>query len=184
MDFAAQSAKQGYTLLELVVVVSIVSVLAAIAVPSLRPVEDQRLDAAAAWVAETVRFARAEALRTGNPVYLEIDRDSEKLLVAEADLSSGNAVPGVTLTDPMTKQPLDIILPDVPLTAGVDVTDRPFDYPSGGRQASVVFDGQGLPFRPAGGTSQLLTLGEITLARGGQQRTVRVASVTGRVSIQ
>lgn len=176
-------ADRGYTLLELVVVVGIISVLAAVALPSMRPADGERLDQAAAWIADTVRFARAEAMRTGVPVYLEIDRNTERLLVAAADLSGPTAIPGQTLRDPMTKQPLDLILSDATPTAGVDITAEPFDYPSGGAQASVVFDAQGLPFRKSADSVQRMILGEISLARGGQERTVRVAATTGRVTI-
>ncbi len=60
----------------------------------------------------------------------------------------------------------------------------PFDYPLGGTQPSVLFDGQGLPFRKAGGSYQLMTLGEIDLALGDVRRTVSVAPITGRVTVQ
>jgi hypothetical protein len=160
-----------------------VSVLAAVALPSMRPAEAERLDLAAAWIAEAVRFARAEAVRTGAPVYLEINRNTERLLVAGADLSGPTAMPGQTLRDPVTKQPLDLVLSDAAPTAGIDITDRPFDYPSGGRQDFVVFGAQGLPFHKASDSFQRMTLGEIVLARGGQERTVRLAATTGRVTI-
>ena len=177
-------AARGYTLLELVVVTSILAVLAAIALPSLSPSRAESLDLAAGWIAETVRFARAEALRTGNPVYLEIDRDSERLRVAEADLSGSTAAVGAILRDPITKQLLDVILSDMPATAGIDVTDESFDYPSGGRQPIVVFDAQGLPFIKTADAFHLLESGDITLTRGDQQRIVRVSPLTGRVTIQ
>lgn len=177
-------AARGYTLLEVVIVTSILAVLAAVALPGMRVGDTERLDLAAAWIAETVRFAHAEALRTRTPVYLEINRDTERLLVAVADLSGSTVAPGQTLRDPITKQPLDLILSTAPATAGLDITNRPFDYPSGGAQNVVVFDAQGLPFRKSAGASQRMTLGQITLTRRGQQRTVQVAATTGRVTIQ
>ncbi|MDH3420874.1 MAG: GspH/FimT family pseudopilin [Gammaproteobacteria bacterium] len=181
---SCRRSSRGYTLLELVVATSILAVLAAIALPSLSAGESERLDLAAGWIAETARFARAEALRTGNPVYLEIDRDTERLRVAVADLSGSTAAPGTILRDPITKQQLDVILSDMAATASIDVTDEPFDYPSGGRQPVVVFDAQGLPFIKSSDAFQLLESGNITLERGGQQRIVRVSPLTGRVTIQ
>jgi prepilin-type N-terminal cleavage/methylation domain-containing protein len=183
-DGGGRSAGRGYTLVELVVVVGLLAVFATVALPSLRPTEDERLDLAASWIAETVRFARAEALRTAGPIYLEINRDTERLLVAQANLSGATVAPGTTLVDPIGKQPLDLILSTAPPTAGIDITTVPFTYPSGGAQASVVFDAQGLPMRKAGGTSQLMTAGDITLARSGRQRIVHVDRLTGRVTIQ
>jgi prepilin-type N-terminal cleavage/methylation domain-containing protein len=183
-DRGALSAARGYTLVEILIVVSLITVLAAVALPSLRPAEHEQLDLAASWIAEKVRFARAEALRTASPIYLEINRDTERLLVAQADLTGATVAPGTTLRDPISKEPLDLILSSAPSTAGIDITAWPFNYPNGGAQASVVFDARGLPVRKAGGNYQLMTASDITLTRRGQQRVVRVDRTTGRVTIQ
>ena len=79
---------------------------------------------------------------------------------------------------------LDIIVSSAATTSGVEITNDPFDYPLGGRQPSVLFDGQGLPFRKASGSYQRMTLGEIDLALGDAQRTIFLAPITGRVTIQ
>ena len=176
--------QQGYTLLELMAVVAIIAVLAAVAVPALNPAQYEKLDLAAAQVAEAIRFARSEAIRTGNPVYVAIDRNSDRLLIAEADLSGATVVAGATLRHPIDKKLLDIIVSDATVTSGVEFTNDPFDYPSGSNQPSVVFDAQGLPFHKAGGTSQVLTLGEVDLELNDLERTVLVAPTTGRVTIQ
>ena len=177
------SAHRGYTLLELVIVVGLVGLLAAAALPQMQPADDERLGAAAAWTAEMLRFARAEAVRTSSPVYVEIDRATGRLLVARANLSGTTAVAGATLREPTTKQPLDVVLSSAPPTAGTKIVEWPFAYASGGRQASVVFDAQGVPFRKLNGTFEALRLGEIRLARGGRERTVLVERVTGLVRV-
>lgn len=180
----ATRQQRGYTLLELVAVVSIVAVLAAVALPGFNPSRAEKLDLAASQVADTIRFARSEAIRTGNPVYVEIDESTDRLLIAEADLSGATVVAGATLRHPIDKKLLDVILSSAGTTSGVEFTNDPFDYPVGGRQASVVFDAQGLPFRKAAGVNQLLTLGEVDLDLGDLDRTVMVAPITGRVTIQ
>src|SRR5688572_19281935 len=96
----ARSAQEGHTLFELLIAVGLIAMLAAIALPSVRAVDDQGLDTTAAWVAETVRFARSEAVRTGRPVYVEVDRDTDRMLVAEANLAGPTAAAGATLRDP------------------------------------------------------------------------------------
>ena len=176
--------QRGYTMLELMAVVAIVAVLAAVALPSLRPSLAGKLDLAAAQVAEAIRFARSEAIRTGTPTYVEIDRNTDRLLVAEANLAGATVVAGTTLRHPIDKKLLDIILSSAATTSGVEFTNDPFDYPSGSDQPGVVFNGQGLPFHKAGGTQQPLRLGEVELALDDLQRTVLVAPTTGRVTIQ
>ena len=174
----------GYTLLELVVVVSIVAVLAVVALPGTRPSSNEKLELAASRVAEAIRFARTEAIRTGNPVYVEINRNTDRLLVAQANLSGATVAAGATLRDPVDKKPLDIIFRTAAVTAGVDFTNDPFDYAVGGRQPSVVFDARGLPFRKAGGNYQMMMAGDVVLTSAGRQRTVHVDRTTGRVTIQ
>ncbi len=114
---------------------------------------------------------------------MEVNRDTERLLVAQANLSGATVAPGTTLIDPLSKQPLDLILSAAPATAGIDITAWPFNYASGGAQASVVFDALGQPVRKAGGSFQLMTGGDIIVARRGRQRTVHVDRTTGRVTI-
>ena len=180
----AMHPHHGYTLYELILVLALAAVFTVVAFPDLRPSQDAKLDLAAAQVAEAIRFAHDEAIRTGDPIYVEIDQNTDRLLIAEADLSGATVVAGTTLRHPIDMKRLDIIVSSAAVTAGVEFTNDPFDYPSGGRQSSVLFDGQGLPFRKAGGSNQLLTVGEIELALGDMQRTVFVAPFTGRVTIQ
>lgn len=181
---AALYRHHGFTLFELVVVLALAAVLTAAVLPDLRPAESAKLDLAAAQVAGVIRFARDEAIRTSEPIFVAIDQNTGRLLIAEADLSGATVVAGATLRDPIDKKRLDIIVTSAAATAGVEFTSDPFGYPVGGRQPSVVFDAQGLPFRKAGGSYELMNLGEIDLALGDVQRTVFVAPLTGRVTIQ
>ncbi len=176
--------QHGYTFVELVIVAALLAVFAAAALPDLRPSQDARLDLATAQLAEAIRFARNEAIRTGDPIYVEIDWSTDRLLIAEADLSGATAAAGATLRHPIDLKQFDIIVSAAPTSSGVEITSDPFDYPLGGAQSSVLFDGQGLPFRKAGGTYQLMTRGQIDLALGNVQRAVFVAPITGRVTIQ
>lgn len=179
------AASSGYSLLELLAVVSIVSLLAAVALPGFRPAEDEQLRLAAGQVAEALRFARTEAIRTGEVHAVEIFFDTEQVIVSKADMTQATPYPGATPTDPtaiqvnpLTKQPYDFNL-----AAGVDVVAKPFTYAVGLRR-TVLFDAQGMPFLKGGGVFYQLDDATVQVVFGGQQYVVSVAPLTGRVTVQ
>ncbi len=186
----SQASSLGYTVLELVVVVSIVAVLAAVALPGLNPSQDEKLDLAASRVAEALRLARTEAIRTGEPHAAEIIFDTEQVIVSKPDMTLDSPYPSGTptnpawlLIDPISKQPFDQNLTQEGPTRGVDVLVRPFTYAIGDRR-TVIFDNQGMPFFKAAGAFYQLEDGLTRLSFGGRELGVRVAPITGRVTIE
>ena len=64
----SRNRRDGYTLIELAVVIAIIGIMAALSVPSLAQFfANQRAKAAARGVADAFRVAQAEAIRSGNP---------------------------------------------------------------------------------------------------------------------
>lgn len=181
------ATSRGYTLLELAIVVAIVAVLAVVAMPGLRPTEDEKLDLAAAFVAEAIRHARAEALRTGEAHGLTISQITQQVTLERYDLTTDPISTLFILTHPIDKQPYDFNVNTTPVTAGVSISNSQdvFDYTGLGRRRSLVFDANGTPFWvDTGPTAYLLTDGTVELSYGDSRRLVRVATITGRVSIE
>ncbi len=177
------AANRGYTLLELVVVTTILAVLAAVALPGFNPSQDEKLYLAAVRVAEALRYARTEAIRSGEPHGVEVFSNTDQVVASKANMIPATPVPLLTLIDPVSKQPLDLNLAQDGTTAGVDVVGQPFSY-GAGDFGIVLFDAQGMPFWKSGGTFYQLDDGLVQLGLAGQQRSVRVAPVTGRVTIE
>lgn len=181
------ATSRGYTLLELAVVVAIVALLAAVAMPGLGPAEDEKLDLAAVYVAEAIRHARSEALRTGEGHGLTISQATQQVTVERYDLTTDPISTLFILTHPIDKQPYDFNVNTTPATSGVSISNSQdvFDYTGLGRRSSLVFDANGTPlWVDTGPTTHLLNDATVELSYGNSQRLVRVATPTGRVNIQ
>ncbi len=167
---------------------AIVAVLAAVALPGLNPADDEKLDLAAAHVAEAIRHARTEALRTGDAHGLTISQTTQMVTVKRYDLTTAPISSLYTLTHPIDKQPYSINVNTTPATSGVSISNSQdaFDYTGLGRRKSLVFDANGTPIWVVGSgpTTYLLENGTVELSYANGQRLVRVATITGRVSIE
>jgi prepilin-type N-terminal cleavage/methylation domain-containing protein len=185
---ATRAVNGGYTLLELVIVVTIVAVLAAVALPSTAPSQDQKLDLAATLVADAIRHARTEAMRTGEAHGLTVSQATQMVTVKQYDLTTSPISSIATLINPVSKQPYEFNVNTVQGTDGVTIsnTQDAFGYKDTGRRRSLVFDGNGTPLWVIGSgpTTHLLEDGTVELSYGNARLVVRVASLTGRVTIE
>ena len=187
--FSLMRQQHGYTLVELVVVSGIVAVLAAIALPGSNPPQYEKLELAAAKVAEVLRFARAESIRTGEVHGVQLFGDWERLIVSVADMTLDTPYPDKTpanplsiVYDPISLQRFDIDLSQSS-TRGVDLDTNPFKFSVGGRD-SVLFDAHGMPFQKDSGSMGQLEEGAIKIELGAHRLDVTLAPFTGRVTIE
>lgn len=92
--------RHGFTLLEMLVVVLIMGLLAAVAVPSFGVVEEIRQEQAAESLAGTLRRARAEAVATGYAHRVSVDLGSDTVAV---DFDDGSSI--TTALDALGREP-------------------------------------------------------------------------------
>lgn len=181
-------AKQGFSFIEMLVAVALLGLVAAMAIPHLSPIDESRLDLAASEVANAIRFARSEALRTGEVYSAELYYDNERVIVSKANLATVPVSRESILYHPVTKQLYDFNLQTSSATAGVEITNtaQVFNYMDTSSSPILLFDTLGTPvwIDTASGSIQQLADGEVRLGYRGLERTVRVAPITGRVTIQ
>lgn len=179
---------RGFTLTELLVVVIILGVVAAVVTPGLRSADPQKADLAATYVAEAIRFARSESMRTGEVYGVTISQDSQQVRVRRYDITADPVKPLETLYHPVDKQLLDFDFDTLSSTAGARIsnTQDVFNYSGLGRRRTVLFDLQGTPIWIVGSGPKTwaLTTGSVELSLDGYQTSVQVAPYTGRVTIQ
>lgn len=190
----ALRGQAGFTLAEMVTVVAIVAVAAAIAIPKADPQTALAADAAAGEIARAVRFAQREAVRTGIYHTISIDPASQVLRIQRPAPSGSGSI---TVTHPVDKRDYQINFADDGMPRA-RIVGALFRYQSNAVTNGTIFgpDGApvdvapskflGLPIGIVLGTKEISQLKEdaqITVRYGNVERVVRVAPVTGRVSL-
>jgi prepilin-type N-terminal cleavage/methylation domain-containing protein len=182
--FRAMRRSAGYSLAELLVVVSLLALIAAAAVPALTSDDELALDRAAREVADALRYARAEAIRRGTPYGVAANPYTDRIDIYRLDESVSPATPVYDVRHPLTKQlyridfGADAGAPDVAIVY-FQFSGFAFPVTSIGFSANT-----GVPKYNDFGTIRLLENGYVTLSGDGLTRSIRVSPVTGRVTIQ
>lgn len=174
----------GFTLVEMLLVVLVMSVIAGMLLLDPAISTDSRLDLGAERVAQALRFARTEAVRTQS--YFRVTGSTSGRITVHA-LNASQTPPQTQqlARHPVTRQPIDFNLIDEALTQGVVPTGVSFDFEVIGSRSVVDFGPSGMPkYVDSGGTHRALTAGTVTLEFGGRQRLVLLDAQTGRVTIQ
>lgn len=173
-------ATQGTTLAEMLVVVSLLAILAAVALPSLGTLDDQKLTVAAAEVRNALRLARAEALRLNTNVLVDMGSATGHVKLYKTSCTSATTA----IIDPRSKSAFDVDISGGPYSGGVTLTPR--FLAAGTAYDGLVFGSTGVPndvCQISGSNSQgaLQAGSQVLLVYGGQQLAVSVDPTTGRV---
>jgi len=175
----------------MVIVVAVLAVAAAIAIPQADPQAAFAADAAVGEVARALRFAQREAIRTGTYLQVSVDPATQVLRVYVPNKSTG-----VTATHPIDKRPYHISFAGNAMPRATIVSSV-FKYEGGPTLSIASFGPDGAPaYVDPSFFGQLVGLlqgspdidplkdeGKITIRYGNVERVVRVAPVTGRVSL-
>jgi prepilin-type N-terminal cleavage/methylation domain-containing protein len=177
----------GFTLLEMLVVVLILAIVSAAAIPLLSGNDPRKLTVAAQEAANLLRFALSEARRTGGHVLVDGKSTSGQLKLYHSNVT-GQVPPVVgtsAINDPLTKRAAVLDVGANPFSQGVTLTPQ---FMAGGQARPQLLIGPGLTqmrgFDGAGSDMGALQAGSrIQLAYGAQGATVTIDSVTGLVSV-
>lgn len=178
----------GYSLVELLIVIGLLALIAAVASPGFPSDDEAKLTRAASEVATALRFARSEALRTGQAHGLTVSHTSNDVTVRSYQITSFPVSALETVRHPITKQPYNFNVNEDKGTEGVEIAGSSpvFEYETVGHQDSLIFDENGTPIWMAGasGVAHRLADGTITLRYKDDVQSVGLSPTTGRVTIQ
>nr|WP_179210274.1 GspH/FimT family pseudopilin [Crenothrix polyspora] len=175
------NTQQGFSYIEMVIVVVILGIVVRVAMPNLSSTDPVKLDNAANEIANAIKFAQAEAARTKIPYGINTDVANDRIRV----YSLPGTTPIYDIYHPVDKKLYDIQLKTNAYVAGVDLVSASFAFSGAASStANLDFSAEGIPKVTSSGADYMLISGTITLGYHGQQRVIVIAPMTGRVGIQ
>lgn len=159
---------RGFSLIEILVVVVILSIVAMVAIPMVGSASASQLRAAANMVSADLEYAKSISIAKGQVFGVEFDASSESYWLKDQN--------GNTITHPVKKS-VDYVMNFSTDSRVGSVTILSVDFDG---TNEVKFDYLG---SPRNGSDGNLTSGTVTLEVNGQTMTIKVEAVTGFISI-
>ena len=135
------SHQAGFSLLEISIVVLILGIMAIVVIPDSSPTSQQKLDLAANQIAQALRFAHREALRTGEHHGVTISQVTQTITVQKWDLTTDPVSTELVPYHPVNKQGFVFDADTMSLAPGVSIINSSdiFNYLTIGRRRSLIF---------------------------------------------
>ncbi len=176
--------EQGFTLLEQLLVVLLLAIAALIVMPAVGARDHHRAELAAREVAAAARFARSEALRSGQPHGLRLEPALRRVRVFRADTGTDPPTPVYDVRHPVSKRPYTVEPGGSPLLEGVELSDASAVWSGAcADPGAVVIDVLGRP-RCLDPWGVLLEEARIELTARDVTLEVVLAGETGRVTVE
>lgn len=176
--------RAGFTLFEMLLATGLIALVVSLVLSDGGAAADARLDLAAQRVAEALRIARTEAMRSEKFLRVTVNV-SGGLTVHELDAQSTPPQLVQLARNPVSRQEIDFDLTNDVMTRGVRVSAVGFDFLVAGTKSVVDFGPSGMPmYLDTNGNHRVMNSGSVTLDFEGRQRVVAVLTQTGRVTIQ
>ena len=183
MRIVPLARQRGYTLTELVIVVTILGVIAVIAVPATTSGPNKDLDLAAAEFAAAMRFARSESIRTGQPHGFRFLTNQYRIRVFSADASGSPWAWVWDVYHPVDKNLYDHTFPADLAGTATPVVHAPVYRGTCDRPGAIYFDANGTPWCLEPETI-LLESYRLDFYTNAGNAAVVLDGITGRVTVQ
>jgi type II secretion system protein H len=175
--------EHGFSLLELLIVVTILGIAATVAIPDFSAATPNKLELAAEEFAQAMRFARSEAMRTGQPHGFRQQSGAKRIRVFRPDTTVSPWLPIYDVYHPISKKLYDIVLDTHPFASVETITRTPTFRGTCNITGNIYFDGNGTA-RCLDPETVLLEEFNMTLTLDKHTRIVTLQGITGRVAVQ
>ena len=172
--------EQGFTLTELLIVISLLALIAAIAIPDFSSDDNSELDIATADVVAAIRFARSEAIRTSEPHGIYASSSDQRIRVYRLPAST----PIYDVYDPLTRQLLDFQFSSDANEVALQAVFLTFDGMWGFQNYLGFAAGSGTPKYNYFGSARMLNTGILKLKHRDAVKSIMISPMTGRVTVQ
>ena len=173
----------GTSLIEITLVVAILGIVAVVAIPGISSYDSEQLELAAKEMAEAVRFARNEAIRTGTLKGINTQPSQTRIRVFRGDTSTTPLTPVYDVYHPVDKKLYDVDFRVHPFVTVDDFSSATSFSGTCNNASYIVFEKNGIPLCSDPRTVRL-DQADLTLTRGNASITLTLHGITGRVTIQ
>ena len=164
--------QKGFTLIEILSVVVIIGITAAVIVPQVAPRDDMRAASAARSLMGDLLYAQSRAIALGKIHYVQFNTSTNTYQVLDA------VSPNNVITHPVNQTAYTVTVGTGSL-ANVSINSASFDTNS-----TLAFDSMGVPYSWSA-TNGLVTLtsGSVAFKAGANTKTVSVSPFSGEIKI-
>ena len=174
---------KGITLIEMAIYVAILGLIAVIALPMYSPSNKYQREAIAQQFADAIRYARLQAISTGEPYGFRFLSNQERIRVFRADTATTPATMVFDVYHPIDKQLYDYTLPSEAWDGSNPVSHNYLYRGNCISIAIIYFDANGTAWCNDPNDVSLDYF-ELQINVGEKQSIVRLDGITGGVSIR
>jgi len=160
--------KNGFTMMDLVMVIAIMSIFSVMAIPRLTSLKSVKLVGVANKLATDIQYAQQLAISKQVTCGLSFNTGAESYFVYEGD-------PNIKATDPYTRGDLIVDYQTEEVYKGVDLLNTNFGN-------KIEFDSLGKPYSSGG--IPLASNGVVVLQASGDSRNIIITPNTGATKVQ